>query len=65
MMLLVMGGKTATTNPFTISRANVLYAGNLAHEHNYVQFSSVHNDQILSLAGAADSECIESKFSKY
>ena len=65
MMLLVMGGKTATTNPFTIGRANVLYAANLAHEHNYVQFSSVQNDQILSLMGNADGEYFESKFSKY
>ena len=40
MMLLVMGGKTAN-NPFTLGRANVLFAGNLSHEEANVQFSSV------------------------
>ena len=40
MMLLVMGGKTAN-NPFTIGRANVLFAGNLTHAGADVQFSSV------------------------
>lgn len=37
-----MGGKAATTNPFTIGRANVLIVLNLTQDSDYVQFSSVH-----------------------
>jgi hypothetical protein len=43
MMLLVMGGKAATTNPFTLGRANVLSVLNLTYEYPGVQFSSVHS----------------------
>ena len=46
MMLLVMGGKTAN-NPFTLGRANVLFAGNLSHEEANVQFSSVQTCEFL------------------
>ena len=52
MMLLVMGGKTAN-NPFTIGRANVLFAGNLTHAGADVQFSSVQTCEFLAAAEMA------------
>ena len=64
MMLLVMGGKTATTNPFTIGRANVLFAGNLTHAHGNVQFSSVQSSE-FSAGVESPERMVRSKFSKY
>ena len=46
MMLLVMGGKTAN-NPFTLGRANVLFAGNLTQAGADVQFSSLQSREFL------------------
>jgi hypothetical protein len=64
MMLLVMGGKTATTNPFTIGRANVLFALNLTHENLNVQFSSVQIGEFC-IRVQTPSRRPESKLSKY
>jgi hypothetical protein len=63
MMLLVMGGKTAN-NPFTIGRANVLFAGNLTQASADVQFSSVRICEFPAEAEFAVHPA-ESKLSKY
>jgi hypothetical protein len=63
MMLLVMGGKTAN-NPFTLGRANVLFAGNLTQAGADVQFSSVQTCEFTAAAEFAVHPP-ESKLSKY
>ena len=50
MMLFAMGGKTATTFPFTSWPRKRVFVVNLTHERKIVQFSSAQRQEFLQVA---------------